>query len=227
VKLAIIVPVLDEAPVIAATLRALRAADPTATIVVVDGGSRDGSCAVARPLCDRLIEAPRGRAVQMNAGAATAAGADVFAFVHADTRVPITFARAIEQALSDPRAVGGRFDLDLDDPAWRYRMLAALINLRSRLMRSATGDQAIFVRRDSFVRLGGFREIDLCEDVDFVRRLRRCGRLVCLRERVVTSARRWRRGGFLRTILRMWIIKSLFLAGASPAWLRRHYVDAR
>jgi GT2 family glycosyltransferase len=94
-------------------------------------------------------------------------------------------------------------------------------------MRSATGDQAIFVRREVFEHLGGYAEIDLCEDIDFVRRLRRAGRFACLRSRVTTSARRWQRSGLVRTILRMWLIKTLFLAGVSPAWLKRHYADVR
>ena len=106
-------------------------------------------------------------------------------------------------------------------------MVETFISWRSRLMRSATGDQAIFARREIFARLGGFHEIDLCEDVDFARRLRRAGRIACLRATVVSSARRWREHGLVRTILRMWVIKSLFLLGVSPRWLNRHYRDAR
>ena len=225
-KLDVVVPMLDEARDIAAALRALRTGAPAAQIVVVDGGSTDQSVAIAGPLCDTIIATSAGRARQMNAGARASHG-DAIVFVHADTRVPTDFAQAIAAALEDPSVVGGRFDVELDDRAPAYRMVGTMISLRSRVMRSATGDQAIFVRRDVFDRLGGFAEIALCEDVDFVRRLRRAGLIACLRTRVITSARRWQRYGVTRTILRMWAIKSLFLLGVSPDWLKRRYVDAR
>jgi rSAM/selenodomain-associated transferase 2 len=224
--LSVVVPLLNEERVIAAALTVIRAGAPVAEIIVVDGGSNDRSIELARPHCDVLIEGPRGRARQMNAGAATAHG-DAIAFVHADTMVPPTFARDIEAALANPAVVGGRFDLVLDDPAFACRQLGTLISLRSRIMRSATGDQAIFVRREIFQQMGGFAEIELCEDVDFIRRLKRTGGVDCLRSKVITSARRWRQGGLLRTVLRMWLIKSLFLAGADPGWLKRHYADTR
>ena len=217
---------LNEERAIAGTLDAIRAGAPNARIIVVDGGSADRSIEMARPRCDLLIEAARGRARQMNAGAA-AANRAALAFVHADTIVPPTFARDIERVFEDPAVVGGRFDVMLDDDALACRALGALISLRSRIMRSATGDQAIFVRADIFDRLGGFPQIELCEDVDFARRMRRAGRIACVRSRVITSARRWRKDGMLRTVLRMWLIKSLFLAGMPPSRLRRYYADTR
>jgi rSAM/selenodomain-associated transferase 2 len=217
---------LNEERVIAATLEALRVGAPSAEIIVVDGGSSDRSVEVARPRCDRLIEGPRGRARQMNEGAIASLG-EALAFVHADTIVPSTFASDIEIALADARVAGGRFDLAFDTRTPTFELVAKMINLRSRMMRSATGDQAIFVRREVFDRLDGYSAIDLCEDVDFVRRMRRAGRFACLRSRVITSARRWHRAGIVRTILRMWLIKTLFLAGVSPAWLKRHYADTR
>jgi rSAM/selenodomain-associated transferase 2 len=226
VKLSVVLPMLNEERAIAATLRAIREGAPHAEIIVIDGGSLDRSVAVARPLCDAVITTPRGRARQMNAGAASSHG-DMIAFVHADTIVPRDFACRIETALSDPSVVGGRFDLYLDSPSLGYRLLAKAINARSRVMRSATGDQAIFVRRAVFEELGGYANIDLCEDVDFARRLRRAGRIACLRANVITSARRWREYGALRTIVRMWTIKSLFILGVSPRWLKRHYADSR
>jgi rSAM/selenodomain-associated transferase 2 len=226
VTLTVVVPMLDEERAIAATLRALRAGAPDAEIVVVDGGSSDGSVAIAGPLADAVISAPRGRASQMNAGAAASQGG-VLAFVHADTIVPTDFAQHIQTVLDDAAVVGGHFDVVLDNPSLVYRLLGALISWRSRLMRSATGDQAIFVRREVFERLGGFAQIDLCEDLDFARRLRRAGRIARADASVLTSARRWRSHGMARTILRMWTIKSLFLLGVSPRWLKRHYLDAR
>jgi rSAM/selenodomain-associated transferase 2 len=225
-KLSVIVPMLNEEHAIAAALRAIRRGAAEAEIVVVDGGSSDTSVATARPLADQLINAPRGRAKQMNAGASVATG-DALAFVHADSIVPPDFGAAIAAALADPRVVGGRFDLELDEQTLICRLIGALISIRSRLSRTGTGDQAIFVRRKVFERIGGFPDIALCEDLDFARRLKRAGRIACLRSRVVTSARRWRRHGLARTILKMWTIRLLYLAGVSPTRLVRMYSDVR
>ncbi|MGH7841450.1 MAG: TIGR04283 family arsenosugar biosynthesis glycosyltransferase [Candidatus Binataceae bacterium] len=225
-KLAVVVPMLNEERAIASTLRAIRKGAPQAQIIAADGGSNDASVAIARTLADAVIVAACGRARQMNAGAVAAHG-DALAFVHADTLVPADFADQIDAALCDPMIVGGRFDLRLDVTSPAYRLLGVLISWRSRIMRSATGDQAIFVRRELFEQLGGYRDIEICEDVDFVRRVRRVGRFACLHAEVIASARRWQTHGFLRTVLRMWIIKSLFLLGVSPVRLKRHYRDTR
>ena len=217
---------LNEAAAIASTLIALRRGAPDAEIVVVDGGSIDASVAQARPLCDALIVASRGRARQMNAGARASHG-DAIAFVHADTIVPPTFAADIASALADSAVVGGRFDVKLDDDALPYRIIGAMISLRSRLSRTGTGDQAIFVRRAVFDRLGGFPELELCEDLEFSRRMKRAGRVACLRARVTTSARRWNRDGVVRTVVRMWLIRAMYLLGVPPARLKRMYSDTR
>jgi len=224
--LSIIVPMLNEQASIASTLSALRAGAPDAQIIVVDGGSVDGGQGIARALCELLLEAPRGRAKQLNAGGARASG-EVLAFVHADTMVPRTFAADIASAMRNPAIVGGRFDLELDDPALPYRLIGWMISLRSRLSNTGTGDQAIFVRRAVFQRLGGFPNLEICEDLDFARRLKRAGPVACLRSRVVTSARRWRRAGLIRTILRMWTIRIGYLAGVSASRLSRWYADVR
>jgi len=225
-SLSVIIPMLNEERSIGATLDAIRIGAPGAEIIVVDGGSTDDSVELARARDAQVLSAERGRARQMNAGAKAAQGS-VLVFIHADTKVPTTFASDISVALANPEVVGGRFDVQLDESSMAFRLLGKLISLRSRIMRSATGDQAIFVRRDIFSAVGGFREIDLCEDVDFARRLKRIGRVACLRSRVVTSTRRWRRNGLIRTVFKMWLIKSLFLAGVSPARLRRYYADIR
>ena len=217
---------LNEQQSIAATLSALRAGAPDAEIIVVDGGSDDDSPRVARTACDILLEAPRGRANQLNAGAARAS-AEVLAFVHADTIVPRTFAADIAAAMRNPAVAGGRFDLLLDNPALPYRLIGWLISVRSRLSKTGTGDQAIFVRRAVFERLGGFPNIEICEDLDFARKLKRAGPVACLRSRVVTSARRWQRAGLLRTVVRMWTIRLGYLAGVPPARLRRWYANVR
>ncbi len=213
---------LDEERTIARTLQAISAGAAGAEVIVVDGGSADRSLEEARPRCGLLLSAPRGGARQMNVGAAAAHG-DILAFVHADTLVPPSFAADIRQALADPAVVGGRFDIELDDPASLLRLIAWLISVRSRISRTGTGDQAIFVRSDVFERLGGYREIELCEDLDFARRLKRAGRVACLRSRVVTSARRWRDNGVWTTVARMWLVRLGFLAGMSPALLERLY----
>jgi rSAM/selenodomain-associated transferase 2 len=225
-RLSVIIPTLNEERAIVATMEAIKIAAPAAEIIVVDGGSTDRTVEVARMRGAQTLSGARGRAVQLNAGAAIAKG-DVLVFVHADTRVPSTFSADIAGALANSQVVGGRFDIELDDFSLTSRLLGKLISLRSRLMHSATGDQAIFVRRRVFVEIGGYTQISLCEDVDFARRLKRKGRIACLRSHVITSARRWRQKGMLRTILRMWIIKSLFLAGVSPAKLHRYYADVR
>ena len=217
---------LNEAATIASTLDAIRRGAPEAEIVVVDGGSADASVAIARPLCDALISTTRGRAGQMNAGARASHG-DALVFVHADTIVPSTFAADIASALSDAAVVGGRFDIQLDVHALPYQIIGAMISLRSRISRTGTGDQAIFVRRDVFDRLGGFPDFELCEDLEFSRRLKRAGRVACLRARVTTSARRWSRDGLLRTVVKMWLIRAMYLAGVPTARLKRMYSDTR
>lgn len=225
-ELSVIVPMFNEEQTIVRTLRALRAGAPGAELIVVDGGSRDRSREIATGNCDRLIESARGRARQLNAGAAIARGS-ILAFVHADTVVPVDFAVQIKRALAQPTIGGGRFDVVLDNSALPYRLIGALISIRSRLSRTGTGDQAIFVRREIFRRLGGFPEIAICEDLEFTRRLKRAGKVACLRSRVITSARRWEQAGVLRTSLRMWTIRLLFLAGIRPEHLSRWYADVR
>jgi rSAM/selenodomain-associated transferase 2 len=224
--LSVIVPMLNEERTIASTLDAIAAAARGAKIgvevIVVDGGSSDRSREEARPRCARLLVAPRGLACQMNAGAAAAEG-DALVFVHADTLVPSTFASDIAAVLSDPSVVGGRFDIRLDDDAPMLRLIGWLISTRSRLSRTGTGDQAIFARREVFKRLGGYRDIAICEDLDFARRLKRAGRVACLRSRVTTSARRWRDTGLLVTTARMWFIRIAFLLGVSPSRLAHLY----
>jgi len=225
-RISIIVPMLNEERAIELTIRSIRVGAPDAELIIVDGGSIDRSIEIARPLCDLLIESPRGRAKQMNAGAARASG-DVFAFVHADTLVPPTFEADITAALSDARTVGGHFSLKLDDANPICGLIGRLISIRSRLTRVATGDQAIFVRRAVFEGIGGFADLPLCEDLDFARRLKRAGPVVSVRAHVITSARRWRRGGIVRTILKMWTIRALYYAGVPPSRLAEFYSDVR
>ena len=162
----------------------------------------------------------------MNFGARRASG-DVLLFLHADTRLPESALRDIDAALSDPRYLGGRFDVELPGAHWMFKMIGALINYRSRATKVGTGDQALFVRRDIFDLIGGYPDIPLMEDIVFCRALKRTGNIACLRSRVVTSARRWERDGVWRTILRMWMLKLCYFAGVSPSRLKQFYADTR
>ena len=222
-RLSIVVPVLDEAANLRRLLPDLAARCPGAEVVVVDGGSRDGSAEVVRGCAAaRLVEGPRGRARQMNAGARAARG-DVLLFLHADTVLPDGAAAAIAAALADSRVVGGRFDVRFTSPRWPFRMIAALMNRRSRWSGISTGDQGIFVRRAAFDALGGYPDIPLMEDIELTRRLKRQGRLASLDLRVTTSSRKWEAEGIARTIALMWTLRLLYFCGVSPARLHRWY----
>lgn len=224
-RLSIIIPVLDEERAIRGTIEDLARIRPH-EIIVVDGGSADGTVEAVRRSAARLAVAGKGRAAQMNRGARQAEG-DVLLFLHADTRLPDTAKRDIRDCMDDPRCVGGRFDIRLDSERPLLKLAGRLISLRSRLTRVATGDQALFVRRAVFERLGGFPEIPIMEDMAFSRALKKEGRIACLGSRVVSSARRWERNGPVRTILLMWALKLLYLAGAPPDRLKRIYDDVR
>jgi rSAM/selenodomain-associated transferase 2 len=224
-RVSVIIPTLNEEPNIVETIAAARRAHDC-EIIVVDGGSMDRTVELVRDRVDHLTEGPRGRALQMNAGAAAATG-DVLLFLHADTILPAGYDSAVSVPMADPAVVGGRFDLVLMPSSPLLWLTGELINLRSRLSKIATGDQAIFVRRSVFEEIGGYREMPLMEDVAFSRALKRRGRVACLRERVVTSSRRWRRDGVIRTIVLMWTLRALYFLGVSPSRLRRVYGDTR
>jgi rSAM/selenodomain-associated transferase 2 len=223
IRLSIIVPALDEEAGIEPALRALSALRARgAEVIVVDGGSRDRTVALAQPLCDRLVTAPRGRAAQMNAGAGAAHG-DVLLFLHADTRLPADADRLVLEGLARSGRPWGRHDVRIDGRHPLFPLIAAMMNLRSRLTGIATGDQAIFVAKTAFAAIGGFPDIALMEDIVLSRRLKRLGRPLCLTARVSTSARRWEKHGIVRTILTMWRLRLAFFLGAEPAKLAASY----
>jgi rSAM/selenodomain-associated transferase 2 len=215
-RLSVIVPALNEAGVIVAALQALAPLRGRGhEVIVVDGGSSDATPDVARPHCDRLVVSPRGRALQMNAGARAATG-DVLLFLHADTRLP----DRADDIIGKEEFVWGRFDVEIDGRHPLLKLVAWSMNLRSRITGIATGDQAIFVRRDAFV---GFPEIPLMEDVAFSRAMKRRAAPVCLRARVITSGRRWDSRGVLATIFLMWRLRLAYFLGARAEDLAKIY----
>lgn len=223
----IVIPVLNEAATLPHTLTAVRQLQPQPDMIVVDGQSTDGTWAALSAESDiHVLQAPRGRAKQMNAGAAATRG-EWLLFLHADTLLPqesYAAALAVQQAGTH---TWGWFDIRFDDPRPAFGLLAWAINRRARLRQSPTGDQAVFVRRDTFEAVGGFPALPLMEDVALARLLRERGSGYPIAVPVITSARRWRQGGILRTILRMWFLKLQYLAGRDPAALAARYADHR
>jgi rSAM/selenodomain-associated transferase 2 len=219
--LSIIVPVLNEAAQIEGALDALAPLRARGCeVIVVDGGSADETVTRAQPLADRVIAAPRGRASQMNAGAAIATG-DVLLFLHADTRLPENADILLPEALARSRRVWGRFDVRFTDGV--LPLIACMMNVRSRLTAIATGDQAMFVTRAAFADAGGFPDIALMEDIALSARLKRLSRPACLSARVTTSPRRWQKHGAIRTVLHMWRLRLAYFFGAQPDALARTY----
>ena len=226
-SVSVVVPMLNEAaalPVLLAHLRQLQA--DGAEVVLVDGGSHDDSVMLARSAGFTVVEAERGRACQMNAGARHAHG-DVLLFLHADTRLPDGAVQQVTQALAavsqGHAAVWGRFDVHITGQSPWLRMVARMMNLRSRLTGIATGDQAMFVLRGAFEACAGFPEQPLMEDIELSRRLKRVSRPACLRARATTSGRRWESRGVWRTIVLMWRLRLAYWLGASAESIAKAY----
>lgn len=222
-NLSIVVPVLNEARVLPALFEHLQPLRRGGVeVVFVDGGSEDDSVVIASLAGFDVIRADRGRASQMNAGAAAAHG-DVLLFLHADTRLPDGAVQLIDAALSGGRHEWGRFDVEFDVRTWTMRATAFGMNTRSRLTGIATGDQALFMTRTAFDEVGGFPDQPLMEDVEITARLRWRSPPACIRRPVLTSARRWESRGAWRTIFLMWRLRLAYWLGASPADLARRY----
>lgn len=220
IRVSFVIPVLNEAAVIAALLTRLRERFPDSELIVVDGGSSDATVPLATPLCDQLLLSEPGRAAQMNLGG-NAAGGDYLAFLHADS-----FPGVGAGELSDSLARGtywGFCRVRLSGRRRAFRVIEWFMNQRSRLTRVATGDQMLFVQREVFQRNGGFEPIPLMEDIAYCKQLRRLSRPKIIREPVTTSSRRWEEGGVTRTVLRMWLLRLAYFLGASPSYLWRHY----
>jgi rSAM/selenodomain-associated transferase 2 len=220
-RLSVVIPALDEADGIEEALTSLAPLRARGVeIVVADGGSSDATVALACPLADLVIAAPRGRGAQMNAGAAASDG-DVLLFLHADTRLPHDADALIGDGLLRSGCTWGRFDVRIAGVHPLLPIIAAMMNLRSRMTGIATGDQAIFISRAAFG--AGFPEIALMEDIAMAKRLKRMGRPLCISSPVVTSGRRWEEHGVMKTIVLMWCLRLAYFLGANPARLARSY----
>ncbi|MBU1283807.1 MAG: TIGR04283 family arsenosugar biosynthesis glycosyltransferase [Gammaproteobacteria bacterium] len=220
--LSVVIPVRNEAqalPALLDDLAELRTGG--AELILVDGGSSDGTCELALGRVDQLLRTASGRALQMNAGAAVARGEYLW-FVHADTRVSVESLKSLRETLSE-RPLWGRFDVRLSGSGLALRLIGAMISLRSRLTGIASGDQGIFVARRHFEALGGYAPIPLMEDLQLCRRLRALTRPRCLRPPLATSSRRWEQHGIWRTVVLMWCLRLAYYCGASPEKLARQY----
>ena len=227
VLLSIIVPALNEAPLIGEFLRKVRTvAGQQSEIIVVDGGSSDGTSSIAAPLADRVIAAPRGRASQMNAGAKIARG-EVLWFLHADLELSSMSIEKMQTAFADPRIVGGCFRLRFPRKELIYRVSDSLGNLGVSVFGFALGDHGIFCRQETFHRIGGFPDVPILEDAELYRRLRRQGRMLQLREEIVSDPRAYETHGAYRTTAVYFSILALYVLGVPIQFLNRLYLRFR
>jgi rSAM/selenodomain-associated transferase 2 len=220
-KLSIIIPCLNEAEVIVESLLRLQPLrQQSIELLLVDGGSSDNTRELAEPLVDSVLSSRSGRAIQMNTGAQHASG-DYLLFLHADTYLPDSF---LDEKIrwQSSLSAWGFFPVRLSGKHWLLRVVAWCMNHRSRLTAMATGDQAIFIRRDIWKQLEGFAEIPLMEDIELSRRLKHWRPYVA-RSRVITSSRRWEDNGMVSTILLMWWLRWRFFCGADPVDLKKRY----
>ncbi|WP_317931212.1 TIGR04283 family arsenosugar biosynthesis glycosyltransferase [Halioxenophilus sp. WMMB6] len=220
-QIAVVVPVLNEAQQLPELLAQLEHLSDC-QLLLVDGGSSDNTVGLLQQAGLNVVVSERGRARQMNTGAALAE-ADILLFLHADTQLPANACGEIIRALDNPKAGWGRFDVTITGEHWLLPVIARLMRWRSRLTGIATGDQAIFVRRSLFQQLHGFANIALMEDIELCRRLKKITPPVCLKARVVTSGRRWLSRGVVPTILLMWRLRLLYWLGVNPAHLAKLY----
>jgi len=220
-SISVVIPALDEEKRLPAAIQSVRA---DADVIVVDGGSRDATRAVAAAEGARVLESPRGRGRQLDEGARAATG-DWLVFLHADTRLEAGWADALVSLPED--VAGGAFRLAIDSDRLAFRIVERAVRARVRLFALPYGDQGLFVRREAYARVGGMPHLPLMEDVAFVKRLRRAGRLAFLPVRAFTSARRWERDGVLRATLRNWWLVGLYAAGRSPERLAQLYPPER
>ncbi|WP_445366659.1 TIGR04283 family arsenosugar biosynthesis glycosyltransferase [Methylomonas sp. BW4-1] len=224
-QITIVIPVLNEAGHLVSKLQALQGLRDRCQLLLVDGGSTDDSPFIAAPWVDKVVHSPRGRAMQMNAGAAQAE-AEVFLFLHADTRLPDDAVSLIGHAIAEGFH-WGRFDVTFDNAKPIFKLIAFMMNQRSRLTGIATGDQALFMTRQAFTAVDGFPAIALMEDIAISSKLKKRGKPCCIKTEVLTSARRWQQHGLFKTILLMWWLRLAYFFGADPNDLAMCYDGRR
>lgn len=217
--ISVIIPTLNEESALEHTLKSI---GQGVEIIVADAGSSDSTIKVANRFTDKIIISEKGRGAQMDRGAREATG-DIFLFLHADTRLPDDWKEKVAEALKDAKVVGGGFRLKIDSKGFFFRIIEAMVNLRSRYLGLVYGDQAIFAKKDAFLAVSGFKGLPLMEDVDLTGRLKKQGKGVLLDTEVITSPRQWERKGVLRTTLRNWMFLSLYYLGVSPERLYKKY----
>ncbi|MCL7487356.1 MAG: TIGR04283 family arsenosugar biosynthesis glycosyltransferase [Desulfobulbaceae bacterium] len=219
--ISIIIPTLNEEKNLEGLLSSLQAY-PEMEIIVCDGGSADHTLDIVRRHPVRLVSGPAGRGRQLNSGARLAAG-DILVFLHCDTRLPPDFPLLAQAVLNQPGTVAGAFRLRINATGWAYRLIELGANARTRLLGLPYGDQALFMRKKTFIRTGGFPEQPLLEDLEMVRYLKRIGRIGISPEPALTSARRWRRLGIIKTTLVNQAILAGYLCGIETEKLARLY----
>ena len=220
-KISVIIPTLNEAATIKELLDHLKKLNGNLELIVVDAHSKDETVQLASSLA-KVIMSPRGRGVQMNIGARHSTG-DVLWFIHADCFPHLKSVQAMQKALEDPQIVGGAFEYSLDGEGWFFRLAEFMSNHKNHILKTFYGDMGIFVRREIFERMGGYREIPLMEDMDFCSRLKKEGKVVILPFRMLTSARRWLEEGKMKNVVRNWILQIAWKLGASPRMLAKWY----
>ncbi len=220
-KLSVVIPTYNEADNIESTLQPLQAWRAYGhEVIIADGGSTDATISFAQPLADIVLSAPKGRARQMNHGAQHCNG-DALLFLHADTQLPNNALQAIERALA--HSLWGRFNVRLSGTHPMLWVIGFMMNQRSRLTGIATGDQAIFISRQTFDSINGYADIPLMEDIDISQRLKKIGRPACLQQTLITSSRRWERHGILKTVLLMWRLRLAYFLGTPAEQLVKRY----
>ncbi|MEK6678900.1 MAG: TIGR04283 family arsenosugar biosynthesis glycosyltransferase [Nitrospirota bacterium] len=220
--ISIIIPVLNEEKNISAALENIERLDGEKEVIIVDGGSIDNTVEIVKKKGVMLLSSQKGRGCQMNKGAEIANG-DTLLFLHADTTLPENALLEIERVMKVNEVIGGRFDVRFDDDRFVFKLIAFLMNWRSRLTSIFTGDQAIFIRKSVFKDIGGYLEIPLMEDIALSKKMKRTGRVACLGDSTITSARKWKEEGIIKTILLMWFLRLLYFFKISPIFLSKIY----
>jgi rSAM/selenodomain-associated transferase 2 len=220
-QISIIVPTFNEARCLSETLTQIQQLSPH-QLIVSDGGSNDNTIEIAKNFTEFVIKGPSGRAPQMNAGAQIATG-NIFLFLHADSRIEPASYKKMLHSMKNPEKIGGAFSLCIDSEKWSLKLITRLANIRSKYLGMAYGDQAFFVKSSIFHQMSGFTELPICEDIDFFKRLKKLGSVVLLKEKALTSPRRWTKEGIWFTTLRNILIATLFKLGFPPRILTKWY----